>query len=156
MDLFLNGVKLVGAILAILAAVIGPIVYYNHRLSYLEAVDRAQEWKINTIWTWFVRAAKSDAADKGVVTVNSPMKISDKSRPLYNNMISALREIYRQEFRKKGKEPSEVELSMIIANQLKEELWDEVCNQTGMNHGECLIGAVALAQEVGRQSLGFN
>ena len=134
---------ILGVLVTLIGSIATPIVIFSKRLAYLEAVDRAQEFKINAIWEWAMRAALHEGLSKGILERNSPMRVTDKARPYYASLAAELRRFYRQ----LPPNISDTDLQIQMSSRFGKRLWEEVCVPLSVDHGSCLLAAIEIAKE---------
>ncbi len=117
-------------------------------IGYTVSVRMAKlELKVETIWDFLVRRAFSEAVEKGVAKMNSPVSITPEARNMMGEMIPILQYYYKQE----GYKLSDGELMLDIERRFGDDLLRLVCLPNKLDAGACLIMALMVAKEINPQ-----
>lgn len=101
------------------------------------------ETRIETLWDFQLRRAAVEAVQRGVATVNSPLKFSAEAKSWLGDMADELRSYYRQF----GAGLSRTRLAEEIERRWGRRIVDEVCVPHGLLQGACLLLAMEVASE---------
>lgn len=129
---------IIGALVGILTLVT-PIYVFGSKVSALEV-------KVTTMWEFLMRRALSEGLEKGILTVNSPVKISDEAKKWMGDMAVELQQFYR----KLGRNLSDLELAYEIERRFGDEILKKVCIPNGLYSGACLLIAMEVAKEINK------
>lgn len=111
--------------------------------------------QVNTMWNFQIRRSVSEAVDKGILTVNSPIKIrdlhgkqttmeiSDEAKAWMAELSKELRKFYNR----LGRNLNDSQLLLEIERRYGKEILDKVCIPHGLFEGACLLIAAAVAKE---------
>lgn len=102
------------------------------------------EVKVDTMWDFQMRRAVTEGVRKGVIKMNSPISITDKARASMENLTSDLRQFYSTFY---GRSIPERDLWVAIEREYGDRILREVCIPNGLDHGACIIIALAVARE---------
>lgn len=100
------------------------------------------EHRIDALWDFILRRGAAEAIQKGVATMNSPVRVIDDARKWLHGMADELRHYYVQT----GHLLSPARLASEIASRWGKRLFTEVCIPHGIGEGACLLIAIAVAR----------
>ena len=100
------------------------------------------EHRIDALWDFTLRRGMAEALQKGVATMNSPVKVTDAARQLLSGIADELQDFYEQS----GKGLSRPRLAALIAARWGPRLFKEVCMPHNIDEGTCLLIAIAVAR----------
>jgi hypothetical protein len=100
------------------------------------------EVKVDTMWDYLLKRAAAEGVNRGLLTLNSPLKITPEGRAMLEKLRPKLREFYKQQ----PCELSERELARKIEAHFGDELVKEVCIPNNINLGVCVLLALGVAR----------
>lgn len=98
------------------------------------------EVKVETMWGFLMKRAIIEGIDRGLMTVNSPVRLEPHSSEMLIHLAEELRE-----FKKKNSNLREADLALEIEKQFGDRLVHEVCIPNSISFGVCLLIATAVA-----------
>jgi len=104
----------------------------------------ALEVKVNTIWSFLMKRALSEALVQGVATRNSPVRVTDEAKRWMSDLIPPIRDFYAKLGRRNI---TDVELAMEIERRFGDRILNEVCIPHGLYMGACLLIAMQAVKE---------
>lgn len=131
--------------IALVCSVVGAFAAIGGLLiSFIRLVARfaRMELKIDTVWDFQMRRAQSEAVNKGVATMNSPVMVSDEAKQWMAPIIGPIREFYVH----LGRRMSDRDLYLEIERRFGDQILREVCIPHGLDQGACLLIAVQAAR----------
>lgn len=127
-------------ILEILGFVGGLLAVYVKLSTKLATI----EVKVETIWSSLVRRAFSEAVNKGMGTLNSPLLLKQEALDLMAPMAKELRDFYASEGRKYVGDDEA--LMLAIESKFGDKIVKEVCVPNALASHACLLIAIAVAK----------
>lgn len=130
------------------------LVWHNfRRLSRF--VDEHDELvkKVNTMWSFFYSRGISEALEKGMVKMNSPIKFATEEierdvRQAYASLMAQITKVAHA-----SKQVSDLEMSYRLESVIGPAMAFDVCPKLKIHKGACLAFAVMLANEsIGRET----
>lgn len=118
------------------------VTFIEKATDYSGRLDRLEE-RVTTMWEYQLRCAHSEAVERGVGTMNSPIVINEQSKSWFGELAPALREFYQKE----GKNLSFNDLSLEMERRFGAEMFKKVCIPYGISQGSCLLIAIEVAKE---------
>lgn len=100
------------------------------------------EVKVDTLWGMLLKRGVVEGVQKGLMTVNSPVRLVNNSGLMLESMADELREFYATKC--KGKNESDAALA--IEGQFGSRLALEVCIPNKISLGVCILIALAVAK----------
>lgn len=100
------------------------------------------EVRVEVIWNFLLKRAIVEGVDKGLMTLNSPVRITNKATSVLGVMTKELQEKYKTTWNKL----SENELAFVIEKEYGDRLVQEVCLPNNITLGVCLLIATAIAK----------
>lgn len=128
-----------------LAAYVGVVmsVLSLMGLTYVGAWRLAKiELKVDTMWDFLMRRAQSEAVQKGLATMNSPMMVKDDALSIMAPLAVRLRGFYESMLVK----PDDTHLALLIEAEMGDDILRDICIPHGLLMGACLPLAVAVAK----------
>ena len=104
----------------------------------------ALQLKVDTMWEFTLRRAKSEAVALGFATLNSPLLVKPETKHRMAAVLPALRDVY---FNRGGKKLSNSALALELERHHGDKILKEVCIPCGMFLGACLVIAVQILRE---------
>lgn len=98
------------------------------------------EVKVETMWGFLMKRAVVEGVERGMLAVNSPVRLEPHSAEMFEHLSEDLRE-FGKEFRSK-----EVDLALEIEKKFGDRLLHEICIPNKLSFGVCLIIATAIAK----------
>ncbi len=127
----------------ILSIVLGSLALLG--VGYTLSVRLAKlELKVDTIWEFLIRRAFSEAIQKGIATLNSPVVVTQAAKAMMDPLAFALRTFYINH----GHHLTDTELMMEIERQFGDEILHKICIPNGFLAGACLVIAAQVAKEI--------
>lgn len=112
-------------------------------LLWLAAVKTTRiEVKVDIMWGMFLKRAVVEGVHKGVLEVNSPIRLINNSGEMLSHMADELRTFYEKNCQK----CNEAETALKLEKEFGSRLAKEVCIPNGISFGICIIIAVAVAK----------
>jgi hypothetical protein len=113
---------------------------------FIAGVKHAREMatltvKVDTMWSFTMKRAVSEAVNNDLMRHNSPLEITAKGYSFIKPMAQELWNYY-QNYSETSNKLSDAELALAIERDFGERLLKEVCIPNGMLYGECVILAV--------------
>jgi hypothetical protein len=102
------------------------------------------EVKIETIWSFLMKRALSEALVQGVATHNSPVRVTDEAKRWMSDLIPPIRDFYAKLGRRNI---TDAELAMEIERRFGDRILNEVCIPHGLYMGACLLIAIQAVKE---------
>jgi hypothetical protein len=99
------------------------------------------EVKVETMWGFLMKRAVIEGIDRGLMTVNSPVRLEPHSSEMFVHLADELRG-----FRAKNSRLGEADLALAIEKQFGDRLVHEVCIPNNISFGVCLLIATAVAK----------
>src|ERR1022692_481781 len=99
------------------------------------------EVKVDTMWDFTLRRARSEAVNNGYATINSPLVFSDEARGWLEPFASLLRDLYVS----MGDHVTDTDLAVEIERIFGVRLLNEICIPHHMYMGACLLLAMDVA-----------
>jgi len=112
-------------------------------LTFVIAKFSRMEVRVETMWDFLMRRAVSEAIQKGIATLNSPVEISNDAKLWMKELSNELRRFYQRI----GRQLSDRELALEIERRYGDQILKQVCIPNGLFQGVCLLIAVAVAKE---------
>ena len=112
------------------------------KISELRITSASNNTKIDTMWAYQMRRAFSEAIEKGVATVNSPVKVSSEACEFLEPIASELREFYQANLIG----TKDVESLMEIEKHFGAKIMDHVSIPCKLTQGACLLLAFSVAK----------
>ncbi len=111
--------------------------------------DRIQvvETRVETLWAFQLRRAAIEVMNRGIGKVNSPVVISDEAKSWMASLAEELKAFYRQ----MGRNLSTTQLAEEIERRWGAEIVKQVCIPHGLFQGACLLIAMEVAREAGKE-----
>jgi len=116
--------------------IIGVAAYSVNRFIRLEH-------KIDVLWDFHMRRAKTEFVAKDLGTINSPIFLNPGTRGWYGGMAADLKMFYD----KVGSRLTERELFIEIEQRFGDRLLKEICIPHGLTAGVGILGAMAICRE---------
>jgi len=104
----------------------------------------ALEVKVNTIWSFLMKRALSEALVQGVATRNSPVRVTDEAKRWMRDLLPAIREFYATLGRQNI---TDEELALEIEGRFGDLILHEVCIPHGLFMGACLLIAIQAVKD---------
>ncbi len=104
------------------------------------------ELKVDTLWEFMMRRARSEAIKEGVAKRNSPIEVTQEAKNWMRPLIVPIREFYA----KLGRHLSEAQLAYEIERQFGDRIVEEVCIPHGLSMGACLLIAIQSIEDNGK------
>jgi len=117
-----------------------PVLGLVYRAS---AKFSAMSVKVDTMWDFIMRRAMSEAVNKGIATLNSPLVINSEAKALMAPLRARLQEFYLKE----GQQMSDADMQLEIERRFGADIVREVCIPHNLHAGACLLIAVSVAKE---------
>jgi len=95
--------------------------------------------KVETIWSFLMKRALSEAIVQGVATHNSPVRVTDEAKRWMSDLIPPIRDFYAKLGRRNI---TDAELAMEIERRFGDRILNEVCIPHGLYMGACLLIAI--------------
>ncbi len=95
--------------------------------------------KVETIWSFLMKRALSEAIVQGVATHNSPVRVTDEAKRWMSDLIAPIRNFYAKLGRRNI---TDAELAMEIERRFGDRILNEVCIPHGLYMGACLLIAI--------------
>jgi len=95
--------------------------------------------KVETIWSFLMKRALSEAIVQGVATHNSPVRVTDEAKRWMSDLIPPIRDFYAKSGRRNI---TDAELAMEIERRFGDRILNEVCIPHGLYMGACLLIAI--------------
>jgi hypothetical protein len=138
-DTIISSLASLVAILIALAGLI-PLVILTARFGEYRL-------KVDTMWNFLMQRAKVAGLENGILTANSPLRVSDTTRAAFGDLlIGQMRAVYKQ-MRAKGP-VTDHDLTLQLQRSFGKQISEDVCPPMQMHLGECLIAAAILCREV--------
>ncbi len=102
------------------------------------------EVKVETIWSFLMKRALSEALIQGVATRNSPVRVTDDAKRWMTPLMPAIRDFYAKLGRRNI---TDAELALEIERRFGDRILHEVCIPHGLYMGACLLIAVQALKE---------
>ncbi len=102
------------------------------------------EVKVDTMWGFLMKRAVVEGLDRGMLTVNSPVRLEPHSADMFVHMADDLKE-----FGTAHKSLKEADLALAIEKQFGDRLVHEICVPNNISFGVCLLIATAIAKNDG-------
>jgi hypothetical protein len=141
-------VQTVVAYIAILSSVGGWIYTYFHsqhsdeeRLAALELRFAEYGVKVDTLWDFLFRRGASEAVQRGLGVMNSPIVINDGAKAWFDGMRNELQAWYLLHT-----DLTDSDLMIAIEQNFGDRILREVCIPNGIYQGACLLIATAVAK----------
>jgi hypothetical protein len=125
--------SIAGVLFTILVTIGGFMWKFSSRLARIE-------FKTDTVWDFLMRRAMSEAVNKGLGTLNSPLIITEDTQKWYNDMLSELQLFYNNS----GYKLNDRDLFIEVEHRFGERLLKEVCIPKELDVGACILGAIAV------------
>jgi hypothetical protein len=116
--------------------IIGVAAYSVNRFIRLEH-------KIEVLWDFHMRRAKTEFVAKDLGAINSPVILNPETRAWYDGMAADLKMFYG----KVGARLTERELFIEIEQRFGDRLQKEICIPHGLTAGACILAAMAICRE---------
>jgi hypothetical protein len=100
--------------------------------------------KVDTIWSFLMKRALSEALVQGVATHNSPVQVTDEAKRWMGDLIPSIREFYAKLGRSNI---TDAELALEIERRFGDRILNEVCIPHGLFMGSCLLIALQAVKE---------
>ena len=100
--------------------------------------------KAETIWSFLMKRALSEAIVQGVATHNSPVRVTDEAKRWMSDLIPPIRDFYAKLGRRNI---TDAELAMEIERRFGDRILNEVCIPHGLYMGACLLIAIQAIKE---------
>ncbi len=100
------------------------------------------EHRIDALWDFTLRRGTAEALQKGVATMNSPVRVTAAARQWLKGIAADLQTFYGQT----GCHLSQPRLAAVISARWGQQLFKEVCLPNGIDEGTCLLIAIAVAR----------
>ncbi len=100
--------------------------------------------KVETIWSFLMKRALSEAIVQGVATHNSPVRVTDEAKRWMSDLIPPIRDFYAKLGRRNI---TDAELAMEIERRFGDRILNEVCIPHGLYMGACLLIAIQAIKE---------
>jgi hypothetical protein len=114
-------------------------------LIYFAGVKLAKiEIKVDTMWDYLLKRAAAEGVNRGLLTLNSPLKITAAGRAMLETLRPRLREFYEAH----GQGLSEQDLARELEAAFGQDLVREVCIPNNINLGVCVLIALGVAKGV--------
>ncbi len=88
--------------------------------------------KVETIWSFLMKRALSEAIVQGVATHNSPVRVTDEAKRWMSDLIPPIRDFYAKLGRRNI---TDAELAMEIERRFGDRILNEVCLPHGLYMG---------------------
>lgn len=145
MTFVFNGNTII-AILALLAGLIGYVkLYYDQRHLYDSRLTQI-EVKVDTMWRFQMRRAFSETLERGIATMNSPLKFIPEAIKRLDPIRSELVGFY-QNYLMKNHINSDAAILWHLEEKFGKRLLEYACVPCALSHGSCLLLALAVARE---------
>jgi len=134
-------------IIALIAAIAAVVISFIAlaKVIYLAGVQMAQmSVKVDTMWDFQIRRAMSEAVDKGVAIMNSPLLINEGVRQFLNPLKDELVEFWNSGG---GKQLPPTEALLELERLFGDRLLTAVCIPCHLSHGACLLLAYSVASD---------
>ena len=105
-------------------------------------LDRLEE-RVTTIWEYLLRRAGGEAVQKGLGTMNSPLKINEEAREMFKDFVVPLRLLYKE----LGSKLSPIDFSLEVERRFGEEFLYKICIPHNITQGSCVLIASQIARE---------
>lgn len=113
------------------------------RLSTQNArIDRLED-KVTTIWEFQMRRAATEAIQKGIGYMNSPLIIDQEAKAWFDELAEKLQAFYAS----LDKNISDTDLALEIEKKFGDDIVKVVCIPKGLYQGACLLIAAAVAKD---------
>jgi hypothetical protein len=100
--------------------------------------------KVDTIWSFLMKRALSEALVQGVATRNIPVQVTYEAKRWMGDLIPPIREFYSKLGRRNI---TDAELAMEIERRFGDRILNEVCIPHGLYMGACLLIAIQAVKE---------
>ncbi len=97
--------------------------------------------KVDTMWDFTLRRAKSEAVAQGWATINSPLVFTEKAVAVIAPLMEPLRELYE-----KLGPISDTDLAIEIERLFGNQILNEICIPNHLYMGACLLIAIEAAK----------
>jgi hypothetical protein len=100
--------------------------------------------KVDTIWSFLMKRALSEALVQGVATRNSPVRVTDEAKQWMSDLIPPIRDFCARLGRRNI---TDNDLAIEIERRFGEQILNEVCIPHGLYMGACLLIAVQAVKD---------
>lgn len=98
--------------------------------------------KVETMWNFLLKRGAAEGVNNGMLTFNSPLRLTPESAAVMEHMAAELRAFRDQKF----PAADEKLLALEIEKQFGDRLVKEVCIPNNISYGVCLLVATAVAK----------
>lgn len=104
--------------------------------------------KVDTMWTFMMKRAVSEAVSADLMKHNSPLEITAKGYSYIQPMANELWQYY-QKYTVSASKLNDADLALAIERDFGERLLKEICIPNNLLFGECIILAIEAARKDG-------
>ncbi len=102
--------------------------------------------KVDTMWSFMMRRAVSEAVNNDLMQYNSPLEITAKG---YSCIEPLAQELWKYYQPKLANKLNDADLALIIEHDFGERLLKEICIPNNLLFGECIILAIEAVRKNG-------
>lgn len=131
----------IGIGVGIIGAILGTWIQTRLVIAKLEV-------KVDTMWAFQMRRSISESVQKGVATMNSPVKVTPEAKAWFETLRAELQAFYA----KLGRKLTAHEMALEIERRFGDRMLKEVCIPQGLYEGVCLLIAMEVAKEAPKKT----